>query len=72
MSFVPHGETFNAQYYAPYLQNHLCSAVRHKRPQLQCDPHKATPQSDLCQGFATTMEVGSTGAYTILIGPFAL
>ena len=35
VSFVPHGETVNAQYYAAYLQNHLHCAVRHKRPQLQ-------------------------------------
>ena len=33
--FVPHGETVNAQYYAAYMQNHLCRAVRHKQPQLQ-------------------------------------
>ena len=26
--FVPHGETVNAQYYAPYLQNHLRRAIR--------------------------------------------
>ena len=25
--FVPHGETVNTQYYAAYLQNHLCCAV---------------------------------------------
>ena len=35
MSFVPRGETVNAQYYAEYLQNHLRRAVRRKRPQLQ-------------------------------------
>ena len=35
VSFVPHGETVNAQYYAAYLQNHLRRAVRRKRPQLQ-------------------------------------
>ena len=33
MSFVPHGEIVNAQYYAAYLQNHLRCAVRRKRPQ---------------------------------------
>ena len=33
--FVPYGETVNAQYYAAYLQNHLRSAVRRKRPQFQ-------------------------------------
>ena len=60
MSFVPHGETFNVQYYAAYLQNHLRRAVRRKRPQLQnviifhdnATPHKAK----LCQGSATTLE----------------
>ena len=32
--FVPHGETFNAEYYVAYLQNHLRRAGRRKRPQL--------------------------------------
>ena len=35
MSFVPHGETVNAQYYATYLQNRLRRAVKRKRPQFQ-------------------------------------
>ena len=47
--FVPLVETVNAQYYAAYLQNHLCRVVRHKRPKLQnviilndnATPHKA-------------------------------
>ena len=47
--FVSHGETVNAQYYAAYLQNHLCRAVMHKWPQLKnviilndnATPHKA-------------------------------
>ena len=74
--FVSHGETVNAQYYAAYLQNHLHRAVRHKRPQLQnviilhdnATPHKAICVRDLL----TMLEVGSTGASTILTGPFAL
>ena len=49
MSFLPHGEAVNAQYYAAYLQNHLRRAVRRNRPQLQnviilhdnATPHKA-------------------------------
>ena len=54
---MPHGETVNAQYYASYLQNHLCRAVRRKRPQLQnviilhdrptAAPHKAICVRDL-------------------------
>ena len=55
VSFVPDGETVNAQYYAAYLQNHLNRAVRHKWPQLQnviilhdnATPHKAICVSDL-------------------------
>ena len=55
MSFVPHGETVSAQYYAAYLQNHLHRAVRRKLPQLQnliilhdnASPHKAICVSDL-------------------------
>ena len=55
MSFVPHGETVNAQYYAAYLQNHLRRAVRRKRPQLQnvvilhdnAPPHTAMCVMDL-------------------------
>ena len=53
--FVPHSETFNAQYYATYLQNHLHRAVRRKRPQLQnviilhdsATPHKLICMRDL-------------------------
>ena len=53
--FVPHGETVNAQYYAPYLQNYLHRTVRRKWPQLQnviilhdnATPHKAICVRDL-------------------------
>ena len=55
--FVLHGESFNAQYYAAYLQNHLRRAVRRKRPQLQnfivfhdnATPHRAICVRDLLQ-----------------------
>ena len=53
--FVSTGEIVNAQYYAAYLQNHLCRVVRHKRPKLQnviilhdnAAPHKAICVRDL-------------------------
>ena len=53
--FVPHGETVNAQYFAPYLRNDLSRVVRRKRPQLQnviilqedVTPHKAICVRDL-------------------------
>ena len=51
MSFVPHGETVNAQYYAAYPQNHLRRAVRRKRPQLQnviILQDNATPHKVIC------------------------
>ena len=55
MSFVPHGETVNTQFYAAYLQNHLRRTVRRKRQQLQnviilhdnATPHKAICVRDL-------------------------
>ena len=54
-NFVPHDESVNAQYYAAYLQNHLCRAVKRKWPQLQnmiilhdnATPHKAICVRDL-------------------------
>ena len=54
-----HGETVNAQYYAAYLQNHLCRAVRHIRPQLlnviilhdNATPHKAIYVRDLLRSW---------------------
>ena len=55
MSFVPHGETVNAQDLAAYMQNHLRRAVKRKQPQLQnviilhdnATPHKAICFRDL-------------------------
>ena len=57
MSFVPHGETVNAQYYSAYLQNHLRRAVRRNWLQLQsviilhdnATPHKTICLRDLLQ-----------------------
>ena len=75
VSFVPHGETVIAQYYAAYLQNHLRRAVRRKRPQLQNVTilhDNAIHIRRFVSGTATTLEVGSTGASTILTRPFAL
>ena len=68
-------EIVNAQYYAAYLKNHLRRSVRRKRPQLQnmiILYDNATPHKAMCQGPATMLEVGSTGASTVLTGPFAL
>ena len=52
---MPHCETVNAQFYAPYVQNHLRDAVSRKRPQLRnviilhdnATPHKAICVRDL-------------------------
>ena len=71
--FVPHGETVNAQYYAAYLQNHLCHKVRRKWSQLQnVIFFMITLLHVRCQGSATTLEVGRTEASTILTRSFAL